>query len=100
MEDGGEFCSVDLENELAHLHGGWRRILLCRFGGPSAWRMEENFALLIWSSICMEDGGEICSVDLEVHLHGGWRMEENAACSVGLENELLHLLGGWRRILL
>ena len=48
----------------------------------------------------MEDGGEFCSVDLELHLHGGWRMEENAACSVGLENELLHLLGGWRRILL
>ena len=79
MEDGGEFCSVGLENELLHLHGGWRRTLLCRFGAPSTWRMEENFALLIWNSICMEDGGEFCSV--------------------GLENELLHLLGGWRRIL-
>ena len=29
MEDGGEFCSVDLE---LHPHGGWRRILLCWFG--------------------------------------------------------------------
>ena len=34
-------CSDDLE---LHLHGGWRRILLCWFGAPSAWRMEENAA--------------------------------------------------------
>ena len=39
MEDGGEFCSVGLENELLHLLGRWRKILL----------------LLIWCSICMED---------------------------------------------
>ena len=58
MEDGGEFCSVDLE---LHLHGGWRRMLLAL----TIWRMS--------SSMCLEDGGEFCSVDLELHLHGGWR---------------------------
>ena len=58
MEDGGEFCSVDLE---LHLHGGWRRMLL---------------ALLVWRMSCsiyLEDGGGFCSDNLELHPHGGWR---------------------------
>ena len=71
MEVGGEFGSVGLEDELLHLLGGWRECCSDNLEDELLhliWRMEENIDLMIWSSICFEDGGESCS-DLMI-----WRM--------------------------
>ena len=62
---------------------------------PLIWRMEENSALTIWSSIYLEDGGKSCYDDLEDELLHLICLEDGEeCCSDDLE---LHLLGGWRR---